>query len=159
LQGTKSVEEAAVLVRKQYLRPGEAEAMDSNRIRFGQQVLSKYGGKVQPGKPGIDGKTGAQGKDSISSTTTIVEPSKLVPSAKSTTAQAISQPPPSQAEPQVNIMPIDMTGGQQQSASSSSLSPSPSKKTQGPSVPFLPSGNPDNFLLLYSKMVYNIVDG
>lgn len=91
--------------------------------------------------------------------TSTIEPSKLTPSAKSSTAQAIAQPPPSQAEPQVNIMPIDMTGGQQQSASSSSLSPSPSKKTQGPSVPFLPSGNPDNFLLLYSKMVYNIVDG
>ena len=29
----------------------------------------------------------------------------------------------------------------------------------GPSVPFLPTSNPDNFLVLYSRMVYNIVDG
>ena len=162
LQGTKSVEEAAVLVRKQYLRPGEAEAMDSNRIRFGQQVLSKYGGKVQPGKPGIDGKTGAPGKDSISSTTTIVEPSKLVPSAKSTTAQAISQPPPSQAEPQVNIMSLDMTGGQKQQQQSSAMTAPSSGGTQkspGPTIPLLPASNPENFLVLYSRMVYNIVDG
>lgn len=61
LQGTKSVEEAAVLVRKQYLRPGEAEAMDVNRIKYGQQVLSQYGGKSQPGKPGVAGKPGEQG--------------------------------------------------------------------------------------------------
>jgi len=43
LQGTKSLEEATLLVRKQYLRPGEAEAMDSNRLSFAQGVLSKYG--------------------------------------------------------------------------------------------------------------------
>lgn len=157
LKGVTDVNQATLLFEKEMTQAGKP--MMENRYKFAQSAIKQYGsGTLQPGKPGIDGKTGAPGKDSISSTTTIVEPSKLVPSAKSTTAQAISQPPPSQAEPQVNIMSLDMTGGQQQSASSS-LSPSPSKKTQGPSVPFLPSGNPDNFLLLYSKMVYNIVDG
>jgi ElaB/YqjD/DUF883 family membrane-anchored ribosome-binding protein len=43
LKGTKSVEEAALLVRKQYLRPGEHEANDANRLRQAQNVLSRYG--------------------------------------------------------------------------------------------------------------------
>jgi len=75
-------------------------------------------------------------------------------------ARNVSQPPPSQQAPQVNIMPLDMTGGARQNTSqTSSVIPSPSPQKHGPSVPFISSSNDDNFFVLYSKMVYNIVDG
>jgi muramidase (phage lysozyme) len=88
-----------------------------------------------------------------------VDPSQIAPEARSLLATSIAQPPPTQSsEPQVNILPMDMTGGQQ-SQGGGGLAPSPPPQQQGPSMPLLPSGNPDNFLVLYSKMVYNIVDG
>ena len=75
-------------------------------------------------------------------------------------ARNVSQPPPSQQAPQINIMPLDMTGGARQNTSqTSSVIPSPSPQKSGPSVPFLSSSNDDNFFVFYSKMVYNIVDG
>lgn len=73
-------------------------------------------------------------------------------------AQSISQPPPQQ-QAQVNIIPMDLSGGRQQSSGGGNVVPPPSQPKQGPTVPFFPSGNPENFLVLYSKMVYNIVDG
>ena len=56
-------------------------------------------------------------------------------------------------------MPINLGGGGQQSGGGGGGGgPAPSQGS-GPSVPFLPTSNPDNFLVLYSRMVYNIVDG
>lgn len=74
--------------------------------------------------------------------------------------QTISQSAPSQAEtPSITTMPLDLsggTGGGQQSASGPI--PTPTRRgAPGPQVPFLPSSDPENFLVLYSKMVYNIV--
>ena len=78
-------------------------------------------------------------------------------------AANVSQPPPSQAAPSVNVLPLDMSTQMQQQVSSSSGSPSsgPSAPSgqKGPTAPFLPAGNNDNFLILYSKIIYNIVDG
>ena len=53
-----------------------------------------------------------------------------------------------------------MGGGQQpQQSGGGGLSvPSPVQQS-GPTVPSLSATNPDNFLVLYSRMVYNIVDG
>lgn len=99
---------------------------------------------------------------------------KLPDSAVTTTAQvavapsqkveqravALSQPVQS-AAPQINYIPVNMGGGEQpsQSGSNSGLSVPPPSKSAGPTVPILPATNPDNFLVLYSRMVYNIVDG
>ena len=47
LQGTKGLEEATKLVRTHYLRPGESEARDDNRLRNAQDVLKRYGGGSQ----------------------------------------------------------------------------------------------------------------
>jgi len=47
LQGTKGLEEATKLVRTHYLRPGESEARDDNRLRNAQNVLKRYGGNSQ----------------------------------------------------------------------------------------------------------------
>ncbi len=74
-------------------------------------------------------------------------------------ATNVSQPPPSQQQQQPIVMPIDMSGGTQQQTKGGGVSAPPQSQKNGPSVPFLPSGNPDNFLVLYSRMVYNIVDG
>ena len=73
-------------------------------------------------------------------------------------AAAVSQP--AQTQPQVNYLPINMGGGQQpQQSGGGGLSvPSPVQQS-GPTVPSLSATNPDNFLVLYSRMVYNIVDG
>lgn len=90
-----------------------------------------------------------------------VDPSKIAPETKATLATNIAQPPPSQSEPQVNIMSLDMTGGQKQQQSSAVTAPPPggAEKSSGPTIPLLPASNPENFLVLYSRMVYNIVDG
>lgn len=76
-------------------------------------------------------------------------------------ATDVSQPPPSQQQQQPVVMPINLGGGgqQQQSGGGSGGGGGGGSQGSGPSVPFLPAGNPDNFLVLYSRMVYNIVDG
>lgn len=78
-------------------------------------------------------------------------------------ASKVSQPPPSQAAPSVNIMPIDMSTSappqRPPSSASPASGPSAPPGSPGPTAPFLPAGNPDNFLILYSKIIYNIVDG
>jgi hypothetical protein len=74
-------------------------------------------------------------------------------------AQQVSQPPAAAQQPVV--MPINLGGGGQQQTGGGGSSGGGGGGSQGsgPSVPFLPAGNPDNFLVLYSRMVYNIVDG
>ena len=67
---------------------------------------------------------------------------------------------PGQNKPAVIVLP----GPQQQQQSPPSggggkISASPAPKQNGPTAPFYPSSNYDNFLTLYSRMVYNIVDG
>jgi hypothetical protein len=74
-------------------------------------------------------------------------------------ATNVSQPPPSQQQQQPVVMPINLGGGGQQQSGGGGMSGPPPSQGSGPSVPFLPAGNPDNFLVLYSRMVYNIVDG
>lgn len=75
--------------------------------------------------------------------------------------QMISQPPPSQTElPKITTLPLDLSGGTtggQQSAAGPIPAPTRSG-APGPQIPYIPSANPENFLVLYSKIVYNIVD-
>lgn len=75
-------------------------------------------------------------------------------------AAAVSQPPPTQVTSNVDILPIDLSSQQQSGGGGGgSVMSSPPEQKNGPSVPLLPSSNPDNFLVLYSKIVYNVVDG
>ena len=74
-------------------------------------------------------------------------------------ATNVSQPPPSQQQQQPVVMPINLSGGGQQQTGGGGASAPPPSQGSGPSVPFLPAANTDNFLVLYSRMVYNIVDG
>jgi hypothetical protein len=78
-------------------------------------------------------------------------------------AQTVSQPPAS-TTPQVTVAPLNLSSPQPQARGGGGGGAAASGgggggKQPGPSVPFLSSSNNDNFLLLYSKMVYNIVDG
>ena len=95
-----------------------------------------------------------------------VLPSPAQVAAASTTAQArqqiaqqVAQAPASQQQQQPIVMPIDMSGAAQQQTGGGGVSAPPSTQRNGPSVPLLPAANTDNFLVLYSRMVYNIVDG
>ena len=88
-----------------------------------------------------------------------VDPSMVDLETKSYTAQKIAQPPPSQAGgSQVSMLPLDLTGGQQSGGGGGGVVPSP-PINEGPTIPLLPSSDPDNFMTMYSKLVYNIVDG
>ena len=88
-----------------------------------------------------------------------VEAAKTAQTQVAQRAAAVSQT--AQSQPQVNYLPIDMSGGGQQQSGGGGSGGGGGGGSQGsgPSVPFLPAGNPDNFLVLYSRMVYNIVDG
>lgn len=73
--------------------------------------------------------------------------------------QTISQP--AQQAPQMIQLPpqiMDMGSPQQSQGGGEVMSPPP-QSHRGPEVPFLPTSNPDNFFVMYSRMVYNIVDG
>jgi len=74
-------------------------------------------------------------------------------------AASVAQPPPTQVASSVNVLPINLSSTQQQSGGGGQVISSPPSQKNGPSVPLLPSSNPDNFLVLYSKIVYNVVDG
>jgi hypothetical protein len=108
-------------------------------------------GTLQPSKPGVGGPD---------------LPDYMLPPEKrkqyQNLATNVSQPPPSQQQQQPIVMPINLGGGGQQQQSGGGGSGGGGgggSQGSGPSVPFLPAGNPDNFLVLYSRMVYNIVDG
>ena len=107
----------------------------------------------------FSGKIGTLGKQPTG--TTVASQVTAAPTstqARQQIAQQVSQPPATQ---QPVVMPINLGGGGQQQSGGGGSSGGGGGGSQGsgPSVPFLPAGNPDNFLVLYSRMVYNIVDG
>jgi len=79
---------------------------------------------------------------------------------QSTTQQQLSkqvaQPPATQKTSTVNVLP--MGGGTGQSGGSPQSQTMSSGSLSGNKIPFLYASNDDNFLTLYSKMVYSIVD-
>jgi len=96
-------------------------------------------------------------------TTPIQSKAQVAPAPTQTKAKAaaISQPVKSQSNITTLSMPtkVSSVGGQSQGGGGGGGSAPPPPSGGSPSVPFLPAGNVDNFLVLYSKMVYNIVDG
>ena len=73
----------------------------------------------------------------------------------------ISQPPPSQVSSGgSNVVPIDLSGMSPQGGSSGGSAPViSSKQNDGPSVPIIAPSDTENFLTMYSRLTYNIVDG
>lgn len=111
------------------------------------------------------GKLAAVGTP-VATTPAKTEPQKPIvtpASTKSTTtqqiAQTVSQPPATQSKAQVNVVPLNMSAPQTQSTPvGQQVTPPPVLSKGGASVPFLTSTNHDNFMTLYSKIVYNLVD-
>ena len=97
--------------------------------------------------------------------TTVPVPSQLrKPQAPTKPGQQAPQAPSSsKSGPQpIQVISFPQPPAQAQPASSGGggkISASPAPQQNGPTAPFYPSSNYDNFLTLYSRMVYNIVDG
>ncbi|MEN9913946.1 MAG: hypothetical protein RL528_682, partial [Bacteroidota bacterium] len=70
-------------------------------------------------------------------------------------------PKPTPGQQSIQVVPVQQQSQVQPAPSGGggNISAPPSPKQNGPTAPFLPSSNPNNFLTLYSRMVYNIVDG
>ena len=133
-----------------------------------------YGGKkvkasdlqVRPGGNNFYNFTGPIGKLGSQPTGTVaaltkptVAPSGGQQQVAQQVAQTVSQPPAQQSST-VTVAPMDMTSPQTQSRKVGDKSiPPPAMNKGGVTVPFLSSSNNDNFLTLYSRIVYNIVDG
>jgi hypothetical protein len=130
LKGTPGIEAKTKLVRTDYERPGEAEANDAQRLQYAKDVM-KYSGKI-PTAPIAPS----------------VEQLRKAPAARASGAES----------PQVSLVNVG-SGTPQASPSRPSSTTTPPSPTggNGPTAPFLPSYNSDNFLTLYSRMVYNIV--
>ena len=113
---------------------------------------------AQGGIIGYDTNIRSGGNKPIVSATPQVAAAPTKATSQQQIAQQVSQPPAAQ---QPVVMPINLGGGGQQQTGGGGSSGGGGGGSQGsgPSVPFLPAGNPDNFLVLYSRMVYNIVDG
>ena len=133
---------------------GSAEA--ANRLSENQVVAIK---KIVFGNINLQNASSVNPKSEVA-------PAQAAQTQAATQQQqirTIAQPPPQQ-QPQTNIIPIDMSGGGQQAQQHSpggggGISAPPPSRQSGPTAPFLSSSNPDNFLVLYSRMIYNLVDG
>lgn len=89
-----------------------------------------------------------------------VTPAQTSQEVQQQIAKTVSQSPATQ-QSKVTVVPMDMGSPQVQSKPKGGGSEigSPVMNKGGVSVPFLNSSNGDNYLSLYSKIVYNIVDG
>ncbi|MDW7641342.1 MAG: hypothetical protein SCG72_02940 [Nitrosarchaeum sp.] len=87
----------------------------------------------------------------------------IVPGAqiKPSSTPAPQAPSASKSRPQPIVIPFQQQSQVQPASSGGGgkISAPPSPQQNGPTAPFYPSSNYDNFLTLYSRMVYNIVDG
>ena len=72
-------------------------------------------------------------------------------------AQTVSQPAQQQQQSQVTVAPMNMSTPQAQAPASSGGGSG--QMSSGRQPPPMGSSNDDNFFILYSKMVYSIVDG
>ena len=144
------------------------------RLPRGQRNNPKYNERLRTAegylKSGVSGipvpKKGVDGPQAVAQATqaqAVAQATQTQAVAQQQQIRTIAQPPPQQ-QPQTNIIPIDMSGGGQQQTQSSGgggggISAPPPSRQSGPTAPFLSSSNPDNFLVLYSRMIYNLVDG
>ena len=168
----KDSKKAEEYFRSGYLRPNQAKANAPERQRLTQQIYQQLQKQPQPQpptkaqpptKPAAKPAPAVKPVKPVKPVKAAAAPSvaaKLVASSVPKTqatqiAAAVSQP--TQTKPQVNYLPIDLSGGGQKQTGGGGMSGPPPSKGSEPSVPFLPTSNPDNFLVVYSKMVYNIV--
>ena len=153
----------------------DSKYLESSRQNV-KGALNFYGGKkknasdIQVRSGGnnfynFTGPIGTLGKQPTgTSTTAPPKPSTVAAApnqsqAQQQAAQAVAQAP-AQQKSQITVAPMNMSSPQTQSTGQGGKSiPPPQMAVGGVSVPFFSSSNTDNFLTLYSKIVYNIVDG
>jgi hypothetical protein len=138
------------------------------------QVLTRSGENYYEGNKGLD--VNKDGKITVSDLNVQIgnikkqyginpgQPSTAqAPTPKPAPGQAPQAPTPKPAPGQqsIQVIPFEQQSQVQPAPSGGGgqISAPPSPKQNGPTAPFLPSSNPNNFLTLYSRMVYNIVDG
>jgi hypothetical protein len=122
------------------------------KIRAGGNYFYNFTGNV--------GALGSQPTGTVTTTPTQVSPAPAQTQMTQTRAQAISQPA-QQIPTTINLSPtiIDASPPQQAQQQSGGVSAPPPSGGGSIEVPMLPTTNPDNFLTMYSRIVYNIVDG
>jgi len=166
LKNIKDVKTATKLFEDEMLAAGVP--MMENRYKFAERALREYGS----GTPIAQQKPQTPPKQSVVEqnitqrsniraqvnqvTSEQVSAAPQQAQVQQQVAQQVSQPIFAMQSPQVNILPMSSSGNKQQLQGSPTL---PMEKMGGQQVPFLLPTNTDNFLTLYSKMVYNIVDG
>ena len=132
---------------------GNIQQAGDVRIRQGGNVFYNFTGKVGT----------LSGQPTANVPVAAAAPQVTPAPTKSTTtqqiAQTVSQPPATQSKSQVNVVPLNMSSPQTQSTPvGQKVPPPPVLSKGGATVPFLTSTNHDNFMTLYSKIVYNLVD-
>jgi ribosomal protein S7 len=122
------------------------------KIRAGGNYFYNFTGNV--------GSLGSQPTGPVTTTPAQVSPAPAQTQMTQTRAQAISQPA-QQIPTTINLPPtiIDASPPQQAQQQSGGVSAPPPSGGGSIEVPMLPTTNPDNFLTMYSRIVYNIVDG
>ena len=131
-----------------FIRTGSSPKLDKDFLA---------GGKLAA--PGTTTPTLTAATTSTQQTASTVAAAQTQATNAQQVAQSVSRPP-TQQPAQVTVAPMNMASPQTQSTPAGGKSiPPPQMAKGGVSVPFLTSSNDDNFLTLYSKLVYNIVDG
>jgi muramidase (phage lysozyme) len=167
----RSQDLAAVQHLKNFNLLDDVMSGDPKRIEYAKNVLQKHQWtglrKYAPGEASkyfLEQKAYYE-KTGVKPATTQVagRPQVTAAPGQATTqqqvAQQVSQPPATQQRPQLNIVPLTTGMPQTQNKLGAPVAAPPVMSHGGATVPFLSSTNHDNFLTLYSKMVYNIVDG
>lgn len=165
---------ATILNDPKYLESSRQNIKGSLNFYGDTKKLNSSDIQVRPGgnyfynNTGKLGYLGTQPTENVASRQRILtNPQQQVAAAptqsqvQSNIATKVSQTPRQTQQP--IFMPINLSGAgeqqQQQPSGGGMVTPPPSSPGGGPTVPILPSSNPENFLVLYSRMVYNIVDG
>jgi hypothetical protein len=167
LKDVKNVKQATDLFEEEMLAAGIPHM--SRRYKFAEMAYKEFGKGTQANIKGRQQPIPTQQttqeitqKNNIKAQVNQVTASQVSAAPQQSqvqqqVAQQVSQPILIAPPPQVNIVP--MSGRMNQKSGQQKPQLPPEKISGGGQVPFLMSTNNDNFLTLYSKMVYNIVDG
>jgi len=164
----KDETELESLLQKEGLSPRVAAALSPEWASFPTATGASYYGQPVKKLQGLQKvyaeRLKAQGASPSTRAATTTTPPVVTPAATQSTTQqqlarSVSQPAATQSKPQVNVVPMNMSSPQSQSTPvGSQVAAPPILSKGGASTPFLTSTNHDNFLTLYSKVVYNLVD-
>jgi hypothetical protein len=164
MKAAKTPEDAASLFynefeRAAYSKPIVGSAYTPNNPheiknrKFLQQIRERQSKRTPGTIPGAPAAPVLPSPEQITAAPTATQTKQQI-------AQMVAQPPPSQQQSsQMNMLPIALPQTTQQQQEAPVIPSTSGGVASGPAIPMLPTSDPNNFLVLYSKMVYNIVDG